>query len=186
MRRAALTGLAGLAVLAASATVALAGNPQAPGITYSVSSDDSGRQSPVAQCSPNGYSQAVINDTSGDVTVIQFVDKLYSGFTYVPGSATFTDTDTGVTVPAGDPNISANGQQLQFRGPFTIPANDTVTLHFDVVVLDRSDPAVKAPGKGSYPFHGVVSYGDPISGYKVGQNTSIRVSKTQSDCGGGI
>jgi hypothetical protein len=182
MKRAARSGLVGLAVLAVSASAAFAGNPQLPGITYSVSSDDSGRQSPVAQCSANGYSQAVINDTSGDVGVVQFVDKLYSGFSYVPGSATLTDTDTGVSVPAADPDISANGQQLQFRGPFTIPANDTVSLHFDVVVLDRSDPNVKDPNKGAYPFHGVVTYGDPAPGYKVGQNTSIRVSKTLSDC----
>jgi len=172
-----------MAVLMVSATAAIAGNPQAPGVTYSVSSDDSGRQSPVAQCSPNGYSQAIINDTAGDVGVVQFVDKLYSGFTYVPGSATFTDTDTGVSTPTADPDISANGQQLQFHGPFTVPANDTLTLHFDVIVLDRSDPNVKAPNKGSYPFHGVVTYGDPLSGYKVGQNASIRVAKSLSDCG---
>src|SRR5689334_23748802 len=163
------SGILGLAVLAVTASVAVAGNPQAPGVTYSVSSDDSGRDSPVAQCSANGYSQAVINNTSGDVTVQKFVDKLFTGFHYVPGSATLTDTDTGVSVPAADPDISANGLQLQFRGPFTVPANDTLTLHFDVVVLDRTDPAVKSPNKGSYPFHGVITYGDPISGYKVVQ-----------------
>ena len=183
MNKIARRGILGLAVLAASASTALAANPQPAGVKFSVSSDDSGRLAPVAQCSANGISLTVVNDTSSDVTVLQFVDKLYSGFHYVAGSAMLTDTVAGTSTAVDDPNIqtSAGGTEtLQFPDTVTVPANDAVTLHFDIKVLDRSDSKVKAPNKGSYPNHGVVTYGGELAGTKIGQNTSIRVSKTDA------
>jgi uncharacterized repeat protein (TIGR01451 family) len=184
MKRTTRCGIAALAVLMAGATAASAGQIQPPGVTFSVASDDSGHDTAVAQCSANGYFLTVTNQTASDVTVLQFTDKLYSGFSYVPGSTTLTDTDTGVSVPVPDPNISSGGgtTTLQYPASVTVPANDSVVLHFDVIVLDRSDPAVKAPNKAAYPNHAVVKYGGDLSGVKIGQNTSIRVSKVASDC----
>jgi len=178
-------GIVGLAVLLAGATAAIAGQTQPSGVTFSVASEDSGHDTAVAQCSENGYFLTVTNQTAGDVSVLQYTDKLYSGFHYVPGSSMLTDTDTGVSTPIGDPNISSGGgtDTLQYTPTVVVPANDSVVLHFDVIVLDRGDPGVKAPNKASYPNHAVVKYGDPLSGVKIGQNTSIRVSKVASDCG---
>src|SRR5262245_39666092 len=126
MKRTARCAMLGLAVLAVGGTAAFAGgNPQPPGVTFSVASDDSGRQAPVDQCSANGISLTVVNDTDNEVDVTQFVNKLYSGFHYVPGSSTITDVGANVVTPLDDPdqgNAGGGAINLQFHGTYPVPA----------------------------------------------------------------
>jgi hypothetical protein len=184
MNMTARCGIVGLAALLVSAGAAVAGKVQPPGVTFSVASEDSGHDTAVAQCSANGYFLTVTNDTDSEVTVLQFTDKLYSGFGYTPGSSTITDVGTGNVTPLDDPHVSGAGgtTTLQYGDTYAVPAHDAVVLHFGVTVLDRSDPNVKAPNKASYPDHAVVTYGGSLAGTKIGQNTSIRVSKVASEC----
>jgi uncharacterized repeat protein (TIGR01451 family) len=72
----------------------------------------------------NGYTITIANPNPDAVTLNAITDTLPVGFTYVPGST------SGVTT--GDPAVT--GQTLRWNGPFTVPANGNVTLHFNVIV----------------------------------------------------
>jgi hypothetical protein len=177
--------VAGTAVFGVPAAMAGLGQ-QIPGTNWSVSSDDSGSAAngddPVAQCSVNGYTLSMSNNRDTDITIAKYVDKMSPGFMYIAGSSTLTDVGTATTTPFGDPATSGvAGSTLTWNGAdVVVPAHDTVALHFNVTVLDRSDPNVKNPSALRYQNHGTAVLTD---GSKANQNTQIRVSKTASECG---
>jgi len=72
----------------------------------------------------NGYTITFTNPEATPVTLNTITDTLSAGFTYLAG------TTTGATT--SDPAISS--QQLTWTGPFTIPANGNLQLHFQVQV----------------------------------------------------
>jgi uncharacterized repeat protein (TIGR01451 family) len=72
----------------------------------------------------NGYTIKISNPSDSAVTLDSVFDVLPEGFTYVNG------TTTGVTT--ADPTIA--GQTLTWSGPFSVPANGDVALHFGVKV----------------------------------------------------
>jgi hypothetical protein len=158
---------------------------QIPGTNWAVSSDDSGAtengEDPVPQCSVNGYRLSLSNVDHAGATIKQYTDKMEPGFTYVPGSSSLTDVNTSTTTPFPDPAISgATGNVLTWKNlSIPVPTGDTTYLHFNVVVLDRSDPNVKNPNALSYDNHGIVILTD---GGKANQSTKIRVAKVLSDC----
>jgi uncharacterized repeat protein (TIGR01451 family) len=182
--RGAALAILGLVSFGVPAALAATGSAQIPGTNFAVSADDSGgNQSPVAQCSLNGYRLSFTNNSGSTLTVAKLSDRLYPGFSYVPGSATITDGNTGAVTPVDDPAISGTGKGgflLQWTPPaIGVDNNQTVYLHFNVMVLDRTDPIVLNPRKLAYPSHGqlTLSTGDVVN-----QSTSIRVSKTSSLC----
>src|SRR5262249_19486573 len=102
--------IAALGCAAVGVPAALA-SPQIPGTLWSVSADDSGNtgtggDDPVPQCSANGYSMSLSNLQGADITVRKYINKMSPGFTYVTGSSTLTDVDTGVTTPFSEPDLS--------------------------------------------------------------------------------
>ena len=72
----------------------------------------------------DGYTITVTNPNISPVTLNSIFDDLPAGFTYTAGST------TGVTT--ADPAVAA--QHLMWTGPFTVPANGSVSLHFGVTV----------------------------------------------------
>jgi hypothetical protein len=72
----------------------------------------------------DGYTITVSNGNASAVTLNSIFDDLAAGFTYTPGST------TGITT--ADPTVAA--QHLTWSGPFTVPANGSVSLHFGVTV----------------------------------------------------
>jgi uncharacterized repeat protein (TIGR01451 family) len=182
--RGAALAILGLVSIGVPAALARTGGTQIPGTNFAVSADDSGGDlGPVAQCSLDGYRLSFTNNSGSTLTVSKLSDRLYPGFSYVPGSATITDANSGTVTPVNDPDISGTG-----KGGFLLEwphlasdvwNNQTVYLHFNVMVLDRTDPIVLNAKKLSYPSHGELTL---TTGQAVNQNTSIRVSKTSSLC----
>lgn len=82
---------------------------------------DSASSAPGAQ---NGYTITIQNANQAPVTLSSITDTLPAGFSYVAGST------TGVTT--NDPVVSA--QMLSWGGPFIVPQNGSVSLHFAVTV----------------------------------------------------
>ena len=74
--------------------------------------------------SQNGYTITIQNGNPDPVTLNSITDTLPAGFSYVTGST------TGVTT--NNPGI--NAQLLTWTGPFVVPANGSVSLHFNVTV----------------------------------------------------
>ena len=72
----------------------------------------------------NGYTISIANPHTEPFTIAEIADDLPAGFTYTPG------TTTGATT--ADPTIVAG--RLTWTGPFTLPAGETLTLHFGVTV----------------------------------------------------
>lgn len=182
--RGAVLAILGLAAIGVPAALARTGGTQIPGTSFAVSADDSGGdQGAVPQCSLNGYRLSFTNKSGSTLTVSKLSDRLYPGFSYVPGSASVTDASSGSVTPVADPAIGGTGKGghlLQWPHLTVAVSNDqTVYLHFNVVVLDRADPIVLNPKKLSYPSHGELTL---KTGQAVNQNVSIRVSKSQSLC----
>lgn len=73
---------------------------------------------------PNGYTITVSNPNTGAVTVDAITDTLPAGFSYTTGSTTGATTN--------DPTV--NGQDLEWAGPFEVPAGGNVELSFAVTV----------------------------------------------------
>ena len=74
----------------------------------------------------NGYTITIQNPNVNDVTVSSITDTLPAGFVYVPGSTTDATTN--------DPAIFA--QMLTWSGSLSVPARDSISLHFAVIVAD--------------------------------------------------
>jgi len=74
--------------------------------------------------SVDSYSITISNPNSSAVTLNSIYDTLPSGFAYVAGST------TGIT--SANPTVSS--QTLTWSGPFTVPANGSVSLSFSVIV----------------------------------------------------
>jgi uncharacterized repeat protein (TIGR01451 family) len=72
----------------------------------------------------DGYTITIHNPNASAVTVNSITDTLPAGFTYSAG------TTTGATTT--DPTVA--GQTLTWTGPFTAPASEDVSLHFNVTV----------------------------------------------------
>jgi uncharacterized repeat protein (TIGR01451 family) len=70
----------------------------------------------------DGYTITIANPNAGSATANTVSDTLPAGFTYRAG------TTTGATT--ADPGVV--GQTLTWTGPFSIPANGSITLHFQV------------------------------------------------------
>jgi uncharacterized repeat protein (TIGR01451 family) len=82
---------------------------------------DAGSSSPGAQ---NGYTITISNPNPDAVTLNSITDTLPAGFSYVAGST------TGATT--ANPTVSS--QLLTWAGPFTVPAEGSVSVHFNVTV----------------------------------------------------
>jgi hypothetical protein len=182
--RGAALAILSMAAIGVPAALARTGGTQIPGTIFAVSADDSGGdQGPVPQCSLNGYKLSFKNSSGATLTVSKLSERLYPGFSFVPGSATVTAAGGGPATPVADPAISGTGKGghlLQWSHLSLGVANDqAVSLHFNVVVLDRSDPVVLNPKRLSYPSHAELTL---KTGEAVNQNVSIRVSKSQSLC----
>lgn len=81
----------------------------------------------------DGYTITIHNPNAGAASLTDITDALASGFSYVAGSTTGASTS--------NPTIS--GQDLTWTGPFSVPGDGSVTLHFDVT----------APSTGGGPFY---------------------------------
>ncbi|MGH2935416.1 MAG: hypothetical protein ACRDL2_13015 [Gaiellaceae bacterium] len=73
---------------------------------------------------PDGYTITIHNPNSGDASIDSITDTLPAGFSYTAG------TSSGATTS----NPSISGQDLTWSGPFTVPGNGVLTLHFAVAV----------------------------------------------------
>ena len=80
--------------------------------------------STAAAGSSDGYTITISNPNMTNVELTDITDTLPAGFTYTAGSSSGATTS--------DPSIS--GQNLTWKGPVTVPASGTVTLHFKVTV----------------------------------------------------
>ena len=97
--------------------------------------------------SQNGYTITIENGNPDPVTLNSITDTLPAGFSYVSGST------TGVTT--NDPAISA--QLLTWSGPFVVPANSSVSLHFAVTVASTAGDYFNEAGgeaDGGYTVNG--------------------------------
>ncbi len=74
----------------------------------------------------NGYTITISNPNPGSVTLNSITDMLPPGFSYVAGSS------TGATTA----NPAVDGQTLTWNGPFTVPGDGNLTLHFNVTVTN--------------------------------------------------
>jgi uncharacterized repeat protein (TIGR01451 family) len=72
----------------------------------------------------DGYTITVSNSNIAAVALNSIFDDLPAGFTYTAGSTTGVTTSDPATV----------GQHLTWSGPFTVPGNGSVSLHFGVTV----------------------------------------------------
>jgi uncharacterized repeat protein (TIGR01451 family) len=99
--------------------------------------------------SQNGYTITISNPNPSDVTLNSITDTLPAGFSYVIGST------TGVTT--SDPSVS--GQALTWSGPFTVPANGSVSLHFLVTVATTPSTYFNEAGGGAAGGYTVVATG---------------------------
>ena len=97
----------------------------------------------------NGYTITIQNPNANDVTVSSITDTLPAGFVYVPGST------TGVT--ADDPTIVA--QLLTWNGSFSVPARDSISLHFAVIVADTPGDHFNEAGGSAEDGYSVIPTG---------------------------
>ncbi|MBV9665009.1 MAG: DUF11 domain-containing protein [Actinobacteria bacterium] len=97
--------------------------PGAPGATPAPTTDPNAKVT-------DGYTISVINPTATPIKLATITDNLPAGFSYVPNST------TGVTTT--EPVISNNGSTLTWKEPkgkvYTVPAFDSISLHFNVYV----------------------------------------------------
>jgi len=112
--------------------------------------------------SMNGYTITIENGNVNPVTLNSITDTLPAGFSYVLGST------TGVTT--ADPAISA--QMLTWSGPFVVPANSSVSLHFAVIVATIPGDYFNEAG------------GEAAGGYTVtGTGPTAPITVTPATCG---
>ncbi|HEY4272516.1 MAG TPA: hypothetical protein VGM65_10960 [Candidatus Udaeobacter sp.] len=97
----------------------------------------------------NGYTITIQNPNASDVTMSSITDTLPAGFVYVPGST------TGVT--SSDPAIFA--QMLTWSGSFSVPARDSISLHFAVIVADAPGDHFNQAGGSAEGGYNVISTG---------------------------
>ena len=97
----------------------------------------------------NGYTITIQNPNASDVTVNSITDTLPAGFVYVPGSTTGVTTD--------DPTIVA--QLLTWNGSFSVPARDSISLHFAVIVADTPGDHFNEAGGSAEDGYNVIPTG---------------------------
>ncbi len=97
----------------------------------------------------NGYTITIQNPNANDVTVSSITDTLPLGFTYVPGSTTGATTN--------DPAIVA--QMLTWSESFSVPAKDSISLHFAVIVADTPGVYFNEVGGSAAEGYNVISTG---------------------------
>ena len=97
----------------------------------------------------NGYTITIENPNANDVTVSSITDTLPAGFAYVPGSTTDATTN--------DPAIVA--QMLTWSGSFSVPARDSISLHFAVIVADTPGDYFNEAGGSAEEGYNVIGTG---------------------------
>ena len=97
----------------------------------------------------NGYTITIQNPNVNDVTVSSITDTLPAGFVYVPGSTTDATTN--------DPAIFA--QMLTWSGSFSVPAKDSISLHFAVTVADTPGDYFNEAGGSAEEAYNVIATG---------------------------
>jgi hypothetical protein len=119
----------------------------------------------------DGYTITIHNPNASQATVDAITDLMPSGFSYRAG------TTTGATTS----NPSISGQSLAWGGPFTVPANGNLTLHFGVTV--SATPGTYFNNAGGTGATAVAPTGDtaPIT---VTQPTSSTTSTSTTTPGG--
>ncbi len=97
----------------------------------------------------NGYTITIENPNANVVTVSSITDTLPAGFAYVPGSTTDATTN--------DPAIVA--QMLTWSGSFSVPARDSISLHFAVIVADTPGDYFNEAGGSAEESYNVIGTG---------------------------
>ena len=97
----------------------------------------------------NGYTITIQNPNVNDVTVSSITDTLPAGFAYVPGSTTDATTN--------DPAIFA--QMLTWSGSLSVPARDSISLHFAVIVANTPGDYFNEAGGGAEESYNVIATG---------------------------
>ena len=97
----------------------------------------------------NGYTITIQNPNASDVTVSSITDTLPAGFVYVPGSTTGATTN--------DPVIVA--QMLTWSGSFSVPARESISLHFAVIVADTPGDYFNEVGGSAEDGYNVIGTG---------------------------
>jgi uncharacterized repeat protein (TIGR01451 family) len=118
----------------------------------------------------NGYTITISNPSNTAVTLDSIFDVLPQGFSYAGGSTTGATTS----------NPTIQGQTLTWAGPFNVPANGILTLHFDVVV--STTPGEYLNDAGGSTSGASVSPTGPTAKVTVtaGPSADLVVSKTDS------
>jgi uncharacterized repeat protein (TIGR01451 family) len=119
--------------------------------------------------SQNGYTITISNPNPDPVTLNTITDTLPAGFSYVAGST------TGVTTS----NPSVTGQALMWTGPFTVPANASVSLHFLVTVASTPGDYFNEAGGDAAGGYTVVATG-PTARITITANADLGITKTAS------
>jgi uncharacterized repeat protein (TIGR01451 family) len=120
----------------------------------------------------NGYTITINNPGGSAASVDSISDVLPAGFTYIPASTT-----GGTTT---DPAISS--QTLTWAGPFTLPANGSISLHFGVTV--SSTPGDYFNNAGAAMSGGSVSPTGPTAPIEVTAPT--QVDSIAASCAGDV
>jgi uncharacterized repeat protein (TIGR01451 family) len=118
--------------------------------------------------SQNGYTITISNPNPDAVTLNSITDTLPAGFSYVTGST------TGVTT--SDPS---GGQALTWNGPFTVPANGSVSLHFLVTVASTPGTYFNEAGGEAAGGYTVVATG-PTAPITITATADLGITKTAS------
>ena len=97
----------------------------------------------------NGYTITIQNPNVNDVTVSSITDTLPAGFAYVPGST--------IDATTNDPAIFA--QMLTWSGSLSVPARDSISLHFAVTVADTPGDYFNEAGGSAEESYNVIATG---------------------------
>jgi uncharacterized repeat protein (TIGR01451 family) len=116
----------------------------------------------------NGYTITISNPNPDAVTLNSIADTLPAGFSYVTGST------TGVTT--SDPSVSGT---LTWNGPFTVPANGSVSLHFSVTVATTPGTYFNDAGGTAADGYTVVATG-PTAPITITAKADLGITKTAS------
>jgi uncharacterized repeat protein (TIGR01451 family) len=119
--------------------------------------------------SQDGYTITIVNPNPDPVTLNSIADTLAAGFSYVAGST------TGVTT--SDPSIS--GQSLTWNGPFTVPANGSVSLHFLVMVASTPGTYFNEAGGDAAGGYTILGTG-PTAPITITARADLGITKTAS------
>jgi uncharacterized repeat protein (TIGR01451 family) len=121
----------------------------------------------------NGYTISVSNPNDEAISIDSIVDTLPAGFTYEEGSTTGKTTD--------DPGIE--GQTLTWADEFSVPANDSISLSFDVTVSDQAGEYVNEAGATATGFTiesdtATVTVPEPLTMDKTADNETTEAGGT--------